>query len=175
MTATAVPAESPDRVPIDVQIATAAATPPDGRIESWARGALGHAAAAEAGELCLRVVDEAESERLNHQFRSRKAPTNVLSFPADVTFAVDPDEAAAAGAAPLPCILGDVVICAPVVLREAAAQGKAYEDHFAHMVVHGVLHLLGYDHVSAGEAERMERLEIEILERFGVSDPYGEG
>lgn len=152
-----------------MQLATGSATPPAAHIESWARAALRQAgspdAEADGAELCVRVVDGPESQRLNHQFRGKDAPTNVLSFPAD------PGPAAVPGLHPL----GDVVVCAPVVAQEAGDQGKAYHDHFAHMVVHGVLHLLGYDHVSAGEAERMERLEIAILGSFGVSDPYGEG
>ena len=98
------------------------------------------------GELCVRVVDEAESRRLNHDYRHKDAPTNVLSFPADIDL-------------PEVLVWGDVVVCAPVVAREAVAQRKQYEDHFAHMVVHGVLHLLGYDHQAADEAAAMERLE----------------
>ncbi len=151
---------------IDVQSATGSAIPPAGRIETWARAALRQADAGDGGgELCIRVVDAEESRHLNHQFRHKDAPTNVLSFPADLDPSLVPGLR----------VLGDVVVCAPVVLREAGDQGKPYDDHFAHMVVHGVLHLLGYDHVSAEEAERMERLEIEILGSLGVSDPYGEG
>ncbi len=145
-------------------MATSRPVPPCADIERWAEGALegapgtGHA----AGELCVRVVDAEESQALNRQYRQKNAPTNVLSFPAGIDL-------------PEARVWGDVVICAPVVEHEAGDQGKPYPDHFAHMVVHGVLHLLGYDHQSAGEAAEMERLEIEILDRFGVSDPYGEG
>jgi probable rRNA maturation factor len=112
--------------------------------------------------VCVRVVDEDESRRLNRDYRHRDAPTNVLSFPA----AIDLPDA---------LVWGDVVVCAPVVQREADAQGKPYEGHFAHMVVHGVLHLLGYDHQAAAAAAAMEKLEIRILDGFGISDPYGEG
>lgn len=112
--------------------------------------------------MCVRVVDEEESRQLNRQYRHKDVPANVLSFPAGIDL---PDV----------LIWGDVVVCAPVVAGEAAAQGKQYEDHFAHMVVHGVLHLLGYDHQSAAEAAEMEQLEIRILDSFGLSDPYGEG
>ncbi len=114
------------------------------------------------GELCIRLVDEEESRQLNREYRRKDASTNVLSFPADVDL---PDTV----------VWGDVVVCAPVVAREAAAQHKQYEDHFAHMVVHGVLHLLGYDHQTDADAAVMEQLEARILDRFGVSDPYGEG
>ena len=147
---------------VEVQLATCADTPAVADIEDWAVAALTRAGGSDDGEVCVRVVDEAEIRELNATYRHKDAATNVLSFPADVDL-------------PEARIWGDVVICAPVVSREAAEQGKAYADHFAHMVVHGVLHLLGYDHDTAAEADVMERLEIEILDRFGVSDPYGEG
>ena len=147
---------------VEVQIASSADTPDAAAIEGWALAALKRASGSDAGEVCVRVVDETEIRELNATYRHKDAVTNVLSFPADVDL-------------PEARIWGDVVVCAPVVGREAAEQGKAYADHFAHMVVHGVLHLLGYDHETAAEADVMERLEIEILGRFGVSDPYGEG
>jgi probable rRNA maturation factor len=154
-------------MPVDVQLATDIATPDAVTIQRWVQAALNGVPAAgsrpvRAGEVCVRVVDEGESQRLNRDYRHQDAPTNVLSFPA----AID-----------LPDVLvwGDVVVCAPVVQGEAAAQGKQYEDHFAHMVVHGVLHLLGYDHKGAAEAAAMEQLEIRILDGLGLSDPYGEG
>ena len=111
------------------------------------------------GEVCVRVVDETESRTLNRRYRGKDKPTNVLSFPADIEL-------------PEGRVWGDIVICAPVVAAEAEAQGKALEAHFAHMVVHGVLHLLGYDHESGADAETMESLETEILGRFGIGDPY---
>tara|TARA_Y100001933_G_scaffold250199_1_gene286081 strand:+ start:6447 stop:6896 length:450 start_codon:yes stop_codon:yes gene_type:complete len=147
---------------VEVQLATAADTPGAADIEGWARAALTRATGSDDGEVCVRVVDAGEIRELNATYRGKDAPTNVLSFPADVEL-------------PETRIWGDVVVCAPVVDQEAADQGKAYADHFAHMVVHGVLHLLGYDHETAAEADVMERLEIEILGRFGVGDPYGEG
>jgi probable rRNA maturation factor len=154
-------------MPVDVQLATDIATPDATAIQQWAQAVLNGVPTAgsrpvHAGEVCVRVVDEHESRRLNRDYRQQDAPTNVLSFPA----AID-----------LPDVLvwGDVVVCAPVVQGEAAAQGKQYEDHFAHMVVHGVLHLLGYDHQGAAEAAAMEQLEIRILDGLGLSDPYGEG
>jgi probable rRNA maturation factor len=109
---------------------------------------------------CIRVVGPAASRRLNREYRSKDRPTNVLSFPAS------PDERALAGS------LGDLVICAAVVAAEAREQGKAPPAHWAHMVVHGVLHLHGYDHLSARDARRMERLEVEILRGFGYQNPY---
>lgn len=115
----------------------------------------------EPPDLCIRVVDGEESRDLNARYRGYDKPTNVLSFPADV-------------ALPGGKLLGDIVICAPVVGAEAAEQGKAPEDHFAHMVVHGVLHLSGYDHEQAGEAELMEAIERKILGRVGIADPYAE-
>jgi probable rRNA maturation factor len=111
-------------------------------------------------ELVIRLVDEAESRQLNREFRRRDRPTNVISFPFE-----SPAEVV------LP-LLGDLVICVQVVAREAAEQGKELPAHWAHMVVHGVLHLLGYDHQNDSEAEQMERLEREILLSLDFSDPY---
>jgi probable rRNA maturation factor len=136
----------------------------------WARAA--HAAAlpraggrrpapgvAQAG-VCIRIVGAAASRRLNAGFRGKDKPTNVLSFPAA---RVERD---------LESSLGDLVICAPVVAAEAHAQRKALAAHWAHMVVHGVLHLRGYDHQTARQARVMEGLEVEILRGFGYHDPY---
>ncbi|MGD1990818.1 MAG: rRNA maturation RNase YbeY [Chromatiales bacterium] len=110
----------------------------------------------------IRIVDETESRQLNRDFRGKDSPTNVLSFP----FEPPPD---------IPeKHLGDLVICAPVVMREAREQNKQPEAHWAHMVVHGVLHLQGFDHQNSKEAEEMESLEREILEGLGYSDPYGD-
>ncbi len=114
-----------------------------------------------AAELCIRVVGAAESRRLNRQFRGKDYATNVLSFPA----AIGPP-GGAAGA------LGDLVVCAPVVAHEAREQGKARAAHWAHMIVHGVLHLHGFEHEESRAARRMERSEVEILAGFGYQDPY---
>lgn len=111
-------------------------------------------------ELCIRIVDETESADLNQRYRGKSYPTNVLSFPCDADL---PE-----GLAPL----GDLVICASVVEAEAAAQNKPLESHWRHLVVHGVLHLLGYDHIGDDEAQIMENEERAILARLGVADPY---
>ena len=109
---------------------------------------------------CVRVVGPAESRRLNREYRGKDRPTNVLSFPAS------------AESRRLEGDLGDLVICAAVVAREAREQGKARPAHWAHMVVHGILHLHGFDHERPREARAMERLEVEILRGFGYQDPY---
>ncbi len=111
-------------------------------------------------EQTIRVVDEVESQQLNSQFRAKDNPTNVLSFPTEDSDFLEYDN------------LGDLVICAPVVEREAKEQGKDVTAHWAHMVVHGMLHLQGYDHETATEAKEMEKLEVEILGRLGFEDPY---
>ena len=110
--------------------------------------------------LAVRIVDEGEGRALNARWRNRDRPTNVLSFRADLPPEIE-----------LP-LLGDLVLCAPVVLREAAEQGKRARDHWAHLVIHGVLHLLGMDHQDDFEAEVMERREREILATLGIDDPY---
>lgn len=128
------------------------------QLQQWARAALD--AAGVDGALAVRVVDESESAALNERWRGKQGATNVLSF----AFAMPND---------LPVReLGDIVICAPVVAREAAMQGKATDAHWAHMVTHGVLHLLGHDHENEADAERMETLETRILEALGYPDPY---
>ncbi|WP_231760001.1 rRNA maturation RNase YbeY [Microbulbifer elongatus] len=150
---------SPADVLLDVQRATSCSQlPADTDLALWASVAVGeHRAHA---EIALRIVDEDESQALNHQYRGKDKPTNVLSFPADI-----PPELG------LP-LLGDLVICAPVVAREAEQQHKALSAHWAHMVVHGTLHLLGYDHIEDDEAEIMENLETRILGSLGIKDPY---
>jgi probable rRNA maturation factor len=128
----------------------------------------GHATA----ELTIRVVGAAESRRLNRTWRGKDKPTNVLSFPGEASSA----QARAAANRQSPTtssfLLGDLAICAPVVAREAREQGKPATAHWAHMVVHGVLHLLGYDHENDRDAELMEARERKLLERFGYPDPY---
>ena len=111
-------------------------------------------------DLAIRIVDTKEGRSLNRHYRGKDYATNVLSFPAELPEGVN-----------LP-LLGDLVICAPVVAREAAEQGKSLAAHYAHLTVHGVLHLLGLDHEDEREAEAMERFEREILADLGLPDPY---
>lgn len=119
-----------------------------------------------AGEISVLLADDATVRRLNRDYRGRDAPTNVLSFP---IAELDPDAAPEDG----PVLLGDVVLAFETVAREAEDQDKPIADHVRHLIVHGVLHLLGFDHQAAAEAEAMERLETAILARLGVPDPYG--
>ena len=116
-------------------------------------------------ELSVRIVDEAESRALNKRYRDRDNATNVLSFPLSEEGLNDPP-------AELPRTLGDIVICGPVVAREADEQGKTSADHWAHLLVHGALHLMGYDHETDDEAREMEALEARILAQAGVENPY---
>lgn len=147
---------------LELQLATEAAGIPDSeQFRAWAEAALAEERSGDT-ELVIRVVDNAESASLNERFRGKAGPTNVLSFPFHAPAPVPSD------------LLGDLVICAPVVAREAAEQGKPEAQHWAHMVVHGVLHLLGYDHLEPGEAEQMEALERRILAGLGLPDPYAE-
>lgn len=122
--------------------------------------AVGSSAADRHWEAALRIVDEAEMQQLNAQYRARNTPTNVLSFPADLPADVTLD------------LLGDIVICAPVVEKEATNQGKPLAAHWDHMLVHGVLHLLGFDHESDAEATHMESLETQALATLGWPCPY---
>ena len=130
---------------------TATERPDAGWLVQWADAARGGA----DGEVTVRVVDEAESAQLNQRFRGKSGPTNVLSFPYDE-----------------PELLGDVAICAAVVEREASEQAKPVIHHWAHMVVHGVLHLRGYDHIDETDAARMEAEEVRLLAGFAIPDPY---
>lgn len=117
-------------------------------------------------EFAVRVVDEAEIQTLNHLYRNKDAATNVLAFPTGDIAGLPAQDARQ---------MGDIVVCAPVVREEALRQGKALADHWAHMLVHGALHLLGYDHQREPEAGEMERLEASILESRGIADPYASG
>jgi len=144
---------------IDVQYAiTAEGVPAPDEIRHWVECALqGHHSAA---ELAVRIVDEAEITALNRQYRGKDGATNVLSFTYEAIPGVETGQ------------LGDIVICAPVVAAEAVAQGKALQAHWAHIVIHGVLHLLGHDHHRDREAQEMESLEIRLLADLGFPDPY---
>lgn len=153
---------------VDVQYGTRRPyAPPAVRIAEWAREAAGRDG--RAAEMYVRVATPAESRRLNHAWRAQDKPTNVLSFPAEQPGGM-PAHPSGDGPARL---LGDVVICAAVVAREAREQGKTLRAHWAHMVVHGTLHLLGLDHERGPrEAAAMERREKRILARLGFPDPY---
>ncbi len=128
--------------------------------ELFQRWAVAAGPDADDAEVFIRIVDEAGSAELNQTYRHKPGPTNVLSFPCETPPGV-----------PNP-LLGDLVICAPVVEREAREQDKPAEAHWAHLVVHGVLHLRGYDHIEDDDAERMEAVEIDILARLGYPNPY---
>ena len=145
---------------IDLQIACEQETglPTAEQIEQWATAAV--QPKSDEVEMTVRIVDEAESHALNLNYRGKDRPTNVLSFPFEC-----PDEVE------LP-LLGDLVICRQVVEREAQEQDKPLMAHWAHMVVHGSLHLLGYDHIEDAEAEEMESLETQIMTGLGFADPY---
>ena len=160
---------------VDVQHGDSVAMPPGCAIAEWAGVAFEMASASGWDspwrerctqaeeiiqvELAARVVDAAEGAQLNATYRGKDYATNVLSFPADIV--VD-------GCA----LLGDLVLCAPVVEREAREQNKALTHHYAHLTVHGLLHLLGHDHEQENEAEAMEAKEIAVLGAIGVADPY---
>jgi probable rRNA maturation factor len=136
-------------------------------LRSWAAAALGQRAA--RSEIALAIVGTARSRALNFRYRGKDRPTNVLSFPAAPGTAL-PDVRGTAGIRVQ--ALGDIVICPQVLRREARAQGKRERDHWMHLFVHGVLHLVGHDHEHDAEARRMERLEVRVLRGLGVADPY---
>lgn len=145
---------------IDLQIASENidGLPTLEQIEQWATAAV--QPESDDVEMTVRIVDEAESQALNRTYRAKDRPTNVLSFPFECPTEVS-----------LP-LLGDLVICRQVVEYEAAEQKKPLMAHWAHMVVHGSLHLLGYDHIDDTEAEEMESLETKIMQGLGFVDPY---
>ena len=154
-------------VQVDVQRAcTDATVPADDVFRHWVERAIESAAAGRNAEVSIRVVDVDEMRELNRTYRDRDRPTNVLSFPAGPVAGLPADE---------PTPLGDVVVCARVVADEAAEQDKPVADHWAHMLVHGTLHLLGFDHAVDEEAAAMEALEARILAAEGVPDPYKAG
>lgn len=155
---------------IDIQLATTTPLSEDiiSQFESWVNRALAAVPAqiladfpaGEALEITIRVVDETESQELNSAYRGKDKPTNVLSFPFEQPPGLN-----------LP-LLGDLVVCQSVVATEAEQQNKTLTAHWAHMLVHGTLHLLGYDHINDEEAEQMESLEVQILNSLGIDDPY---
>lgn len=134
--------------------------PSAGRLRAWARAALADSG---GGEITIRLVDEAESAALNERYRGRRGATNVLAFASETSLPPEADD--------LPP-LGDVVVCAPLVVREAAERERGVEAHWAHIVVHGCLHLAGYDHEDEAGAAVMEGRERALLAGFGFPDPY---
>lgn len=153
--------EEPMTIELELQIATKAKMlPHPAQFREWISATL--QGRIDTAELTIRLVDEAESAQLNEQYRKKEGPTNVLSFPYD----------------PIPGIvsrfIGDIIICAPIVEKEANDLNKPMLDYWAHMVVHGALHLLGYDHELPEEAQEMQELEMEILMQLGFKPPYGE-
>ncbi|MBQ4665652.1 rRNA maturation RNase YbeY [Aeromonas hydrophila] len=147
-------------VTLDLQLASASTDglPNEAQLQGWLDGTI--LGFQQEAEVTVRIVDEAESNELNLTYRGKDKPTNVLSFPFEAPPGLE-----------LP-LLGDLVICRQVVEHEAAEQGKPLMAHWAHMVVHGSLHLLGYDHIEDDEAEEMEALERDIMQELGFADPY---
>ncbi len=144
---------------LDLQLATEAKDlPTESQIQQWLEAAI--LPFQLEAEVTVRIVDEAESQQLNFDYREKNKPTNVLSFPFECPPGIE-----------LP-LLGDLVICAQVVAQEAAEQNKTLSAHWAHMVVHGCLHLLGFDHINDDDATEMEAEEIQILAELGFADPY---
>lgn len=148
---------------VDIDVASSSTRLPEARqIENWISQTLAAIPdfEQEDAEVSIYIVDEAESQEFNLRYRQQDKPTNVLSFPADIPAELN-----------LP-LLGDLVICAPVVEREAEEQHKTLSAHWAHMLVHGTLHLLGYDHITDPDAEEMEGLETQIITLMGFPAPY---
>jgi probable rRNA maturation factor len=150
-------------VEVEVQVALeTAGLPTATELHRWIAAALASAGYTRDAEVLIRLVNEAESASLNQTYRHKPGPTNVLSFPCEVPVEMDIK------------LLGDIVICVPLVVREAVDQNKPLPAHWAHLVIHGVLHLLGYEHQNSSQAEAMEKLEIRILAGLGYPDPYGD-
>ncbi|MCE8018277.1 rRNA maturation RNase YbeY [Halomonas sp. MCCC 1A17488] len=146
---------------VDLQLAISSEElPAQAELEAWTRAVLARFPRETRHEVTVRIVDAEEGQALNRDYRGRDKPTNVLSFPFEGPPGVS-----------LP-LLGDLVLCHPVVLKEAHEQAKRLVDHYAHLVIHGMLHLLGHDHLEENEAEVMEGLEREILADFAIADPY---
>lgn len=146
---------------LELQIATEFADyPTEQQFQTWVDTVLSDQSV--DSEIVIRLVDGEESAELNQQYRHKAGPTNILSFPFEAPDGFEMD------------LLGDLVICAPLIAEEARQQGKALWHHWAHITIHGVLHLLGYDHIEDAEAEEMEALEIKLLHQLNIANPYQE-
>jgi probable rRNA maturation factor len=147
---------------IDLQVAcTADELPSQSQLQLWVETALSTASqATQTFELTIRLVEPEESQQLNSQFRGQDKPTNVLSFPFEVPEGLTLN------------LLGDLVICVDIMKNEAKSQNKKLFDHWAHLVIHGCLHLLGFDHISDAEAEEMEAIEVAALAKLNINNPY---
>jgi probable rRNA maturation factor len=144
---------------LEIQLATSYADyPSEQQFQLWVDTVLQEDD--QDSEIVIRLVDDQESAELNQQYRHKQGPTNILSFPFEAPDGFDTD------------LLGDLVICTPLIALEAQQQNKQLFDHWAHITIHGVLHLLGYDHIDDAEAEEMEALEIKILSRLNINNPY---
>jgi probable rRNA maturation factor len=145
-------------VTLDLQLASDAANiPSENQFRQWSQLAW---QGDEPTEVTIRIVDESEMHALNFQYRGKDKPTNVLSFPFEAPAGIH-----------IP-LAGDLVICAPIVAQEAREQYKDTHAHWAHMIIHGMLHLQSYDHIDDNEAEEMEGLEIRLLAQIGITNPY---
>lgn len=146
---------------LDIQVATESAEYPDAaKFQTWVDAVLSDSAV--DSEIVIRLVDETESAELNGQYRHKSGPTNILSFPFEPPMGIEMD------------LLGDLLMCVPVITKEASEQHKLPEHHWAHITIHGVLHLLGYDHIEEQDAEHMEALEVSILKTLNIANPYQE-
>lgn len=144
---------------VEIQTIFASAGQPDEQqIQLWIDSAL--ADVDQDTEIVVRIVDEQESAELNQHYRHKQGPTNILSFPVEIPDGIDLN------------LLGDLVICAPVLEQEAQQQHKPLAHHWAHIIIHGVLHLLGYDHLDDEQAEEMESKEIALLQKLNIPNPY---
>jgi probable rRNA maturation factor len=146
-------------VTVEVQYAeTGMDAPSEESFQQWS--AIIPVECASSKEVSIRVVNEDEIAELNSRFRQKQGATNVLAFPAEIPAGVELN------------FIGDIVICAPIVIKQAQEQGKSMESHWAHMTLHGILHLLGYDHIDSQDAEVMEALEVQLLTDLGYANPY---
>jgi len=148
---------------IDLQIACAPTElPTKAQFQLWVDTALAEVSSdpSQEFELTIRLVNSQDSQQLNNQYRSKDKPTNVLSFPFEVPDGIELN------------LLGDLIICIEVMKQEAKEQNKALFDHWAHLVIHGCLHLVGFDHISDSEALEMESIEITVLKKLGITNPY---